>query len=93
MLTLNGANTYTGATTINGGTLRARGGNAIGDASQVTLANTAGASLDLTNDEAIGNLSGGGATGGNVTLNGNTLTVNEAGTHDVRRHPRAAPAV
>ena len=44
----------------------------------MTLANTAGASLDLVNDEAIGNLSGGGATGGNITLNGNTLTVNEA---------------
>ena len=46
----------------------------------MTLANTAGVSLDLANDEAIGNLSGGGTTGGNVTLNGNTLTVNEAGT-------------
>ena len=80
VMTLSGANTYTGATTINAGTLRASGGNAIADASQVTLANAAGASLDLTNDEAIGNLSGGGATGGNVTLNGNTLTVNEAGT-------------
>ena len=41
---------------------------------------SAGASLDLTNDEAIGNLSGGGATGGSITLNGNTLTVNESGT-------------
>ncbi len=78
VLTLSGANTYTGATTINGGTLRAAGGNAIADASQVTLANTAGATLDLANDEAIGNLSGGGTTGGNVTLNGNTLTVNAA---------------
>ncbi len=80
VMTLSGANTYTGVTTVNGGTLRASGGNAIGDASQVTLANTAGVSLDLANDEAIGNLSGGGTTGGNVTLNGNTLTVNEAGT-------------
>lgn len=78
VLTLNGANTYTGATTINGGTLRVSGGNAIADASQVALANTAGASLDLTSDEAIGNLTGGGATGGNITLNGNTLTVNAA---------------
>ena len=59
--------------------MRASGGNAIGDASQVTLANVASASLDLTSDEAIGNLSGGGTTGGRVTLNGNTLTVNESG--------------
>ena len=80
VMTLSGLNTYTGVTTISAGTLRASGGNAIGDASQVTLANVATASLDLTNDEAIGNLSGGGTTGGRVTLNGNTLTVNESGT-------------
>ena len=80
VLTLSGANTYAGVTTVNGGTLRASGGNAIGDASQVTLANTAGVSLDLANDEAIGNLSGGGTTGGRITLNGGTLTVNETGT-------------
>ena len=78
--TLSGANTFIGATTINGGTLRASGGVAIADTSQVTLANTAGVSLDVANNETIGNLSGGGATGGNVTLNGNTLTVNEAGS-------------
>ncbi len=78
-LTLSGANTYTGPTTINAGTLRASGGTAIADTSQVTLANIAGVSLDLTANETIGNLSGGGATGGNVTLNANTLTVNEAG--------------
>ncbi len=78
-LVLGGANTYTGTTTINAGTLRASGGSAIVDTSQVTLLNAAGATLDLTANETIGNLSGGGATGGNVTLNGNTLTVNEAG--------------
>ncbi|HET6471914.1 MAG TPA: autotransporter-associated beta strand repeat-containing protein, partial [Pseudomonadales bacterium] len=78
--TLSGTNTYTGATTISAGVLRASGGNAIADTSAVTLANTAGAALDLTGNETIGNLSGGGAAGGNVTLNGNTLTVNEAGS-------------
>jgi filamentous hemagglutinin family protein len=78
-LTLSGANTYSGVTTVSGGTLRAAGGSAIADASQVTLTNTAGVSLDLTGDEAIGNLSGGGGNGGNITLNGNTLTVNEVG--------------
>ena len=69
---------YTGATTINAGTLRVSGGSAIADTSPVTLANTAGVSLDLTANETIGNLSGGGVTGGNITLNGNTLTVSEA---------------
>ncbi len=49
VMTLSGANTYTGATTVNAGMLRASGGNAIADTSQVTLANTAGATLDLTN--------------------------------------------
>jgi filamentous hemagglutinin family protein len=80
VLTLSGGNTYTGATTINGGTVRASGGAAIADTSQVTLGNVAGASFDLTGSERIGNLSGGGPLGGNVTLNGNTLTVNQAGT-------------
>src|SRR5262249_23977170 len=61
-------------------TLRASGGAAIADASQVTLANTAGATFDVAASETIGNLSGGGGAGGNVTLNGNTLTVNETGT-------------
>jgi filamentous hemagglutinin family protein len=79
-LTLSGANTYTGVTTINGGALTAAGGSAIADTSQVTLANTAGATLNLANSETIGNLSGGGTTGGNVTLGANTLTVNQAGT-------------
>ncbi|MFL6604683.1 MAG: autotransporter-associated beta strand repeat-containing protein [Steroidobacteraceae bacterium] len=73
--TLAGANTYTGATTISGGTLRLAGGSAIADVSAVTLANTAGVSLDLNGtDETIGSLAGGGTTGGNVTLGAGTLT-------------------
>ncbi len=79
VLTLSGSNSYSGTTTISGGTLRAAGGSAIGDASQVTLANTVGVLLDLVADEAIGNLSGGGANGGNVALNANTLSVNQSG--------------
>ncbi len=78
-LTLSGANTYTGTTTINAGTLTAAGGSAIADTSQVTLANAATARLNLASSETIGNLSGGGAAGGNVALGANTLTVNEAG--------------
>ena len=75
IFTLSGANTYTGATTINAGTLRVAGGAAIADTSAVTLANVAGATLDLNGtNETIGSLAGGGAAGGNVTLGAGTLT-------------------
>jgi autotransporter-associated beta strand protein len=73
-LTLSGTNTYTGATFINTGTLTVSGGNGIGDSSAVTLANKNGAILNLSGNETIGSLAGGGTTGGNVTLNANTLT-------------------
>ena len=46
--------------------------------SAVTLANIAGAALDVNAGETIGTLSGGGTAGGNITLNANTLTVNQA---------------
>ncbi len=76
---LSGANTYSGATTVNAGTLQVAGGAAIANTSAVALANVAGAILDLNgSSETIGNLSGGGATGGNVTLGAGTLTVNQA---------------
>ncbi len=77
-LTLSGTNTYTGATNINGGALQAgaaAGGQAFGIGSAVTLANSAGVTLDLNNfNQTIGSLAGGGATGGNVTLGSATLT-------------------
>ena len=75
IFTLSGVITYTGATTINAGTLRVAGGAAIADTSAVTLANVAGAILDLSGtNETIGSLAGGGAAGGNVTLGVGTLT-------------------
>jgi autotransporter-associated beta strand protein len=75
IFTLSGANTYTGATTINAGTLQVAGGAAIADTSAVTLANVAGATLDLNGtNETIGSLAGGGALGGNVALGVGTLT-------------------
>ena len=76
-LTLSGANSYTGATTINTGTLQAGViTNAFGSCSAVTLANTAGAILNLNSfSNSIGSLAGGGGAGGNVTLGSATLTI------------------
>jgi extracellular elastinolytic metalloproteinase len=72
----NSNNNYSGATTINAGTLRVSALNAIPSGSAVTLANVAGATLNLASSDTIASLSGGGTTGGNVTLNsGTTLTV------------------
>lgn len=74
-LTLGGANTYTGTTTVDAGTLRAASTSAFGNGSAVTLANVVGATLDLnSNNVPIGSLAGGGALGGNVLLGSGTLT-------------------
>ena len=79
--TLSGANTYTGATTVSAGTLTAGSTSAFGSSSAVTLANTAGVTLNLNgNANTIGSLAGGGTTGGNVTLGSATLTTGGANT-------------
>ncbi len=67
-LTLTGANTYAGGTTINAGTLSVSGGNAVTDAGLVTLADAAGATFQIAGSETIGALTGGGATGGVVSI-------------------------
>ena len=74
-LTLNGTNTYTGTTTVAGGTLRVEGGNAIPDASVVTMADAPNTYLVLANDEEIGSIAGTGLTGGDVQFVEHTLTV------------------
>ncbi|MCM8791143.1 MAG: autotransporter-associated beta strand repeat-containing protein, partial [Candidatus Omnitrophica bacterium] len=76
-LNLSAANTYSGATTINGGTLKIAGGNdRLPTGTAVTLADVAGAILDLNGfNQIIGSLAGGGTNGGDVTLGGGTLTV------------------
>lgn len=80
--TLSGLNTYSGATAVNGGTLKVGiasvvgVGGPLGTNSAVTLANTAGVVLDLNGyNTDIGSLAGGGTSGGNVTLGSATLTV------------------
>jgi len=81
-LLLSRANTYTGGTIVNGGTLKA--GiitSAFGVTSSVTLANSAGVTLDITGfNNTIGSLTGGGANGGNVILGAATLTMGSNNT-------------
>ena len=79
---LAGANTYTGRTTISAGTLSLSTGSAILDTGAVSLANVSGAVLLLNSSKTIGSLSGGGATGGEVNLGANTLTVGDANNTD-----------
>jgi fibronectin-binding autotransporter adhesin len=71
---------YKGATTINGGKLQISGGNdRLPTGTAVTLADAAGAVLDINGmNQTIASLSGGGTTGGNVTLGSGVLTVGNA---------------
>ena len=72
-------NTYTGATTINAGTLQLGAANRIADTNAVTV--NAGATFNLNNfAETIGSLAG----AGNVTLGTGTLTTGDA---TIRRRP------
>jgi len=71
ILTLSGANTYTGATDINAGTLQGGAANVFAASSAVNVA--AGTTLNLNNyNQSANNLSG----AGNVTLESATLTAN-----------------
>jgi fibronectin-binding autotransporter adhesin len=80
-LTLTGANTYDGMTTINGGVLAVTNGAAIANTGAVTLADVSGATFTVQNSETIGSLRGGGVTGGNVSIaSAQTLTVAETGS-------------
>ena len=81
-LTLSGTNTYTGKTTINAGIIKIGANNVMPDSSEVVLANTSGVALDVNGKtDTIGSISGGGASGGNITLESGSgtgaLTVNQ----------------
>ncbi|GHU41963.1 hypothetical protein AGMMS50289_05950 [Betaproteobacteria bacterium] len=84
-LTLSDTNTYSGVTTINAGTLALSGNGSIEDSSGVTLANVSGAIFDISSvggsGTTIKGLIGGGASGGNVTLDSKNLTVNNGGAN------------
>ena len=68
LVRLDTTNTYTGATTINGGTLALNSGAAIANTGLVTLGTAASATLEVRVSETIGAVSGGGATGGTVAI-------------------------
>jgi fibronectin-binding autotransporter adhesin len=68
-LILSGANTNTGATAIEGGTLRVEGGQALSDSAAVTI--TSPGRLQLGGNETIGGLMGSGS----VDLGANALTL------------------
>jgi len=75
-MVLSGSNSFTGNTTVNAGTVRASSaGTAFGSNSRLTIANTAGAQVDLNNfNTTVGSLAGGGASGGNLSIGSATLT-------------------
>lgn len=83
-LALGGANTYPGATTISGGTLRPTVSGALPSTTGLTLANTVGAILDLSTNgiaPSVSSLAGGGTTGGNIafgTATTTAFTINQA---------------
>lgn len=73
-------NTYTGSTTISGGTLRTDVANAIPTHSAVLV--NSGATLDLNNHSAtVGSISNGSAGGGTIALGSATLTVGTNNTN------------
>lgn len=78
MLTLSAANTYTGATAVNAGTLQTSIENALAASSAVNIAS--GASFDLNNfDQKVNNLS----ASGDITLGSATLTLENNGNESL----------
>jgi autotransporter-associated beta strand protein len=70
-----GPATYAGILNVNGGSLQLDGGTAMGDLAPINLANTAGVAMTISGaSETIGSLSGGGPSGGNVTLGASLVT-------------------
>lgn len=77
-LSLGGANTYGGSTTINGGTLQlTTGADRLPTTTGLNFGNISGAVLNLNGqNQTVVSLSGGGTSGGNVSLGAGVLTVN-----------------
>ena len=83
IVTIHGAGADFEDLTINAGKLRTDIADALSSSSGVTLADTAGAVFDLNDtNQTIAGLSGGGSTGGNITLGSGTLTVDTTSTSE-----------
>lgn len=81
ILANSGANNFTGPVAIQGGTMQLAGiPDRLPTNGTVTLADVAGAALDLNGlNLTIGALNGGGATGGNVSLGAGNLAITAGG--------------
>jgi filamentous hemagglutinin family protein len=76
IFTLSNSNTYTGATTINAGTLQLGASNVLSDSTAVNI-NSSGAVFDLNNfSDTIASLTG--ASGSSVALGSGTLTTGDS---------------
>jgi autotransporter-associated beta strand protein len=77
-----GTNSFTGAVTVGGGTLRMDGSDhRLPTNAVVNLADAAGTTLDLNGfNQQLTAIAGGGASGGNISLGNGTLTVSGNGS-------------
>ncbi|CAI1110713.1 autotransporter outer membrane beta-barrel domain-containing protein [Serratia quinivorans] len=73
----NAISDYTGETSVNSGTLRSESDNALGQTSQLNLANTTGFDLN-GKTQTLGALNG--AAGSTLNINGGTLNLSNGGT-------------
>ena len=79
-LTVTGTLVNSGVTNITAGTLTANSSTALSPNSQYVFTNALTALLILGDNNTMGSLTGGGTNGGNISLNGYTLTVGADGT-------------
>lgn len=80
-LAVSGSLSATPAITINGGTLSLNSGNAVASSTTITLANAAGTTFNVTVNQTIGGLRGGGTSNGTTSISASqTLVVQESGT-------------
>jgi autotransporter-associated beta strand protein len=85
VMSITGTNTYTGATIINAGMVKAGNASALGVGSALSFANDATAILDMNgNNLSVSSLAGGGILGGKITNSqglASILTVGSANTN------------